>query len=94
VKNILERFSLESVKINSQTISIAVLLYLILLGCTIWSINAQPFYKKEKSFWMLIVVCFAPFGLLFYLPTAWRNAATGSLPFWREPEDASSGTFC
>ena len=86
MKDILQRFSLESVKINSQTISIAVLLYFILLACTIWSINVQPFNKKEKSFWTLIVVCFGPFGILFYLPTAWRNAATGSLSYWRKPK--------
>ncbi len=86
MKDILNRFSLDSVKINSQTISIAVLLYFVVLGCTIWSINLQPFNKRDKSFWTMLVVLFPAFGILFYLPTAWKNAATGSLSFWRKPK--------
>lgn len=86
MKDILQRFSLDSAKIGSQTISIAVFLYFILLGCTIWSINVQPFNKKEKSFWTLVVILLGPFGILGYLPTAWKNAATGSLSFWRKPK--------
>ncbi|MFM8469804.1 MAG: hypothetical protein ACKODH_07525 [Limisphaerales bacterium] len=86
MKDIMQRFSVDSAKLGSQTYSIAALLYFILLGCTIWSINVQPFNKKEKSFWTLIVICLGPLGILIYLPTAWRNAATGSLSFWRKPK--------
>jgi TRAP-type C4-dicarboxylate transport system permease small subunit len=86
MKDILNRFSLESVKINSQTISIAVLLYIILVGCTIWSINVQPFNKRERSFWTMAVIFFGPIAILPYLAVAWRNAATGSLSFWRKPK--------
>jgi len=86
MKEILNRFSVESVKINSQTISIAVLLYLVTLGCVLWSIQVQPFNKKERFSWMVIVILLGPFGILGYLPVAWRNAATGSLSFWRKPK--------
>ena len=86
MKDILNRFSLESVKINSQTISIAVLLYCVLVACVIWSINTQPFNKKERSAWTLGVIFFGPFAILPYLVVAWQNAATGSLSFWRKPK--------
>lgn len=86
MKDILNRFSLESVKINSQTISIAIVLWFVTVACAIWSINSQPFNKKERTFWTAIVVLFPLAGLLFYLPFAWRNAATGSLSFWRKPK--------
>jgi len=86
MKDLLQRFSLESVKINSQTIAIAVLLYLVLVGCVLWSIQVQPFNKKERFSWMVIVILLGPFGILGYLPVAWRNAATGSLSFWVKPK--------
>jgi hypothetical protein len=88
MKDILQRFSLDSVKINSQTISIAVLLYLITLGCVIWSINQQPFDKKRRSLWTMLVIMFGPFAIFPYLAIAWKNAATGSLSFWRKPKRA------
>ncbi|PAW89335.1 MAG: hypothetical protein B9S33_03325 [Pedosphaera sp. Tous-C6FEB] len=90
MKDILNRFSLESVKISNQTISIAVLLYVVMLACVIWSIHEQPFNKKERFFWLVIVILFGPFGILAYLPVAWRNAATGSLSFWRKPKRSRS----
>ncbi|MEN9574665.1 MAG: hypothetical protein RL514_2520 [Verrucomicrobiota bacterium] len=86
MKELLSRFSLDSMKINSQSISIAILLWCITVGCAIWSINTQPFNKKERTFWTTIVVVFPLAGLLCYLPVAWRNAATGSLSFWRKPK--------
>lgn len=89
MKDILNRFSLESVKINSQTISIAVLLYCVTVACVIWSINVQPFNKRERSFWTMAVIFFGPFAILPYLALAWRNAATGSLSFWRKPKRGS-----
>ena len=85
MKEILQRFSLDSVKINGQAISIAVLLYLIMLGCVIHSITQQPFDKKRRSLWTTLVIMFGPFAIFPYLAVAWRNAATGSLSFWRKP---------
>jgi hypothetical protein len=85
MKDILNRFSLESAKISGQTNAIAVFLWCILVGCAIWSINTQPFNKKERTFWTAVVVFIPLAGLLCYLPIAWRNAATGSLSFWRKP---------
>lgn len=85
MKELLNRFSLDSAKISSQTNAIAFFLWCILVGCAIWSINTQPFNKKERTFWTAVVVCFPLAGLLCYLPIAWRNAATGSLSFWRKP---------
>lgn len=86
MKEILSRFSLDSAKIGSQTISIAVFLYCILVACVIWSINVQPFNKKERSMWTMLVVMFGPLAIIPYLAVAWKNAATGSLSFWRKPK--------
>ena len=85
MKELLNRFALDSVMMSSQTLSIAAFLWCITVGCAIWSINVQPFNKKERTFWTAMVVFFPLAGLLFYLPFAWRNAATGSLSFWRKP---------
>ena len=86
MKEILQRFSLESAKINGQTMSIAAFLYLITLGCVIHSITQQPFDRKRRSLWMIFVICGGPFLILPYLAIAWKNAATGSLSFWRKPK--------
>ncbi|NBR86021.1 MAG: hypothetical protein EB141_14120 [Verrucomicrobia bacterium] len=86
MKDILQRFSVDSAKLTGQIYSIAVLLYLIMLGCVIWSINQQPFDRKRRSLWTMLVIMFGPFAILPYLAIAWKNAATGSLSFWRKPK--------
>jgi hypothetical protein len=54
--------------------------------CTLWSINQQPFNRRERMSWSVVVICFPLIGVLAYLPQAWYNAATGALSFWKKPK--------
>jgi hypothetical protein len=65
---ILDRFSFEAVKMNPQVLACAFLIWFLILGCGILSINSQPFTNRQRWFWILAIVCLPGVGLLCYLP--------------------------
>jgi hypothetical protein len=68
MKDSLSRFSLEAVKFNSQMFICLVAIWLIVVGTAISSIYSQPLTKKQRMFWVLMVVCLPVAGVLIYLP--------------------------
>jgi hypothetical protein len=64
----LNRFSLDAVKFNDQMFICLVAIWLVVIGTTISSIYSQPFSKKQRLFWVLLVICLPIIGLLIYLP--------------------------
>ncbi len=84
--DLLNNFSVDAIKLNWQTITCAIILWFTTLYCGIWSINQQPFNRRERMFWTVIVIAIPLFGLLGYLPKAWYNSATGALSFWKKPK--------
>jgi hypothetical protein len=73
MSEILNRFSLQAVKLNWQLVLTACVLWLIVVGCAVSSIRAQPFEKRQRVFWIAIVVCLPILGLLAYLPFSFNK---------------------
>jgi hypothetical protein len=67
------RFSVDAVKLNKQVLVCSLAVWMIVIGCTIMSIVGQPFSKKQRMFWVLMVVGVPLFGLLSYLPFSIRK---------------------
>lgn len=82
----LNNFELSAEKLNWQVQTCAAILWIGILYCSIWSINQQPFNRRERMAWTFVVIGIPLFGLLAYLPKAWYNAATGALSFWKKPK--------
>ncbi len=66
MREILSRFSLDAVKLNAQVYACAIVLYLVVIGCALHSIHSQPFNKKQRTFWTLMVLLFPVGGLAVY----------------------------
>ncbi len=58
---------------TSEFWMIAAAIWLAVLICTVASIIAQPFSKKQRAIWILLVVCVPILGLLAYLPFSIRR---------------------
>ncbi|MGZ5545348.1 MAG: PLDc N-terminal domain-containing protein [Limisphaerales bacterium] len=68
MRDSLNRFSLDAVKFNDQMFICLVAIWLVVVGTAISSIYSQPFSKKQRLFWVLLVICLPVIGLLIYLP--------------------------
>jgi uncharacterized membrane protein YhaH (DUF805 family) len=73
VSEILNRFSLDAAKFNSQVLACLVLLWVVLVLASIVSINSQRFSERQRRFWILLVVSLPLFGILAYLPFSVRR---------------------
>jgi hypothetical protein len=75
----LNRFSLDAVKFNDQMLICLVAIWLVVIGTAISSIYSQPFSKKQRLFWVLVVVCVPIAGVLIYLPFSMPEARNNAL---------------
>ena len=73
MSSLLQRFSLRSIKFNSPVIAILLALWIVILVCAVSSIISQPFTKRQRIFWLVLVVCFPLVGLLAYLPFSFKR---------------------
>jgi hypothetical protein len=82
---LLNRFSLHTAKWD-EGIGIAVIfIWLIILGCIVSSILSQPFDRRQRIFWIVIVILVPGIGILAYLPFAVRKEELPSV-FKRKPK--------
>ncbi len=79
MSEILNRFSVDAMKMNSQVIACMIIIWFLVLLCTLSSINKQPFKKKQRIFWIIIVTAFPLLGVLLYLPFSFRIESYPSL---------------
>jgi len=70
---ILSRFSLQASKWNDGITFALLLIWMVVLGCIISSILAQPFDRRQRVFWIIIVVILPGLGVLAYLPFAFHK---------------------
>lgn len=75
----LNRFSLEAVKFNDQMFICLVAIWLVVIGTAISSIYSQPFSKKQRLFWIFVVICLPVVGVLVYLPFSMPEARQNAL---------------
>lgn len=99
MNEIFGRFSLNAAKFHGQVWLCLGAIWLIVLFCTIASIQAQPLSARQRKFWIL-VVCLAPVvGTLAYLPFSCRWDYLAQLFFIRlqgkhkKKDGSNSGQF-
>ena len=71
--HLLNRFSFQSANWNSLVILALVIIWVSVIACVISSILGQPFDRKQRIFWIAIVILIPPVGILAYLPFAFRK---------------------
>jgi lysylphosphatidylglycerol synthetase-like protein (DUF2156 family) len=69
----LHRFSLHSAKFNTQVVLFALLIWLVVVACAVTSILGQPFSKRQRLFWLAVVIFLPLVGVLAYLPFSFRR---------------------
>jgi len=73
MSEILNRFSLEAAKFNSQIFLSLLLVWIAMVVCAVLSINSQGFSERQRRLWMWIIIGVPLLGLLAYLPFSVRR---------------------
>ncbi|HON06501.1 MAG TPA: PLDc N-terminal domain-containing protein [Verrucomicrobiota bacterium] len=84
MSGILNRFSVDAIKMDEQVIACMVIIWFFVLLCTLSSINKQPFTSKQRLFWMIVVTALPLVGVLLYLPFSFRIEMYPSLALLRK----------
>jgi len=69
---LLRKFSLTGGQNTPATNWCAILLWCIVVACTISSILAQPFNRRQRIFWITLVIVVPFIGVLAYIPFSFR----------------------
>jgi MFS family permease len=70
---LLDHFSLHAAKWNGLVIGALLLVWAAVLGCVVSSILTQPFDRRQRVFWITLVILLPFVGVLCYLPFAFRK---------------------
>ena len=73
ITRIITRFSLQAAKWNFSIVAALVSVWVVVLACIISSILSQPFDRKQRIFWIAMVVLLPALGVLAYLPFAFHR---------------------
>jgi len=73
IPRILNRFSLHAAKWNDMVALGLILVWIMVIGCAISSILAQQFDRRQRIFWIAVVILAPGIGLLAYLPFAFNK---------------------
>ena len=90
MSDIFSRFSLHAAKFNGQVWLCLAVIWLVVVGCAITSIHAQPFSARQRKFWISSVVFIPLLGVLAYLPFSFRREQLAQLFFIRLQRDRNS----
>jgi len=70
--HLLNRFSLHAAKWNPAIGGCLFIIWIAVLGCIISSILEQPFDRRQRVFWIAVVLFVPIMGVLAYIPFAFR----------------------
>ena len=73
MSHLLNRFSLHASAWNDWVIVVLVFIWAGVVGCAIASVLTQPFDRKQRTFWIALVILLPFVGLLSYLPFAFNK---------------------
>lgn len=73
MSEIIDRFNVTDPSLSHQAFICAIVIWVIVVVCSIMSIVGQPFSKKQRMFWMVVVMGLPLVGLLSYLPFSIRK---------------------
>ena len=68
MSELIYRFSVDAVKLNKQVLLCSIVIWIAVVSCAVSSILNQPFSRKERMFWVLVILGLPLVGLLSYLP--------------------------
>lgn len=69
----LNRFSFQLNKLTTQVWGAAAVIWLAVVLCAVFSIINQPFSRRQRGIWLVLVIGVPIFGLLAYLPFSIRR---------------------
>lgn len=87
MSEIFNRFSLHTAKFSGPVWLCLGVIWLVVLTCTVTSINAQPFSVRQQRFWMSVVIFVPVLGVLAYLPFSFRREHLAQLFFIRRQKE-------
>lgn len=90
MSDIFNRFSLHTAKFSGQVWLCLAVIWLVVLGCAVSSIYAQPFSPRQQKFWISMVIFIPLLGVLAYLPFSFRREQLAQLFFIRAQRDRNS----
>ena len=73
MSEIFTRFSFDAVKFNGQIFAFLIVIWLVVLGCTISGILSQSFSRRHQAFWIVLVIALPLVGVLAYLPFSFKK---------------------
>ena len=73
MSELFNRFTYQDAKFNTQVVLACLGVWLIVLWCAISSILSQPFTRRQRQFWLAVVILLPVIGLLAYLPFSFRR---------------------
>jgi MFS family permease len=73
MSRLLNHFSLQGAKWNESIVVALIFIWAAVLACVISSILTQPFDRKQRLFWIAMVILLPFLGVLAYLPFAFRK---------------------
>ena len=85
MSHILTRFSLQAAKWNNGVEYALILIWIVVLACIVSSICSQPFDRRQRIFWISMVIALPIVGVLAYLPFAFRKEDLPHM-FQRKPK--------
>ena len=70
MSTLLSRFSFDPSKIDAKIMAIVFVIWLVVLACGVGSVisHGPSFNRKQRMFWILLMVCLPVLGVLIYLP--------------------------
>jgi len=73
MRELLTRFSLDAIKFNGQVLACLLIIWAVVLACSISSILGQNFDRRRRLFWIVFVIAVPVAGLLAYLPFSFKR---------------------
>lgn len=77
------KFSWESIKFDYQVLACLLVIWMVVVVCSIFSVLSRPFTPLQRSLWILAIVALPPFGLMFYLPFSMKVEQSPEMMFAR-----------
>ena len=83
MRELISRFSLDAIKFNGQVLACMILIWIVVVGCTISSINHQSYSAAQRRFWIALVTLVPLLGMLSYLAASFEASKYPELFFWK-----------
>ena len=72
MSSLFNKFTLTDARCDTSLLICAVLLWCVVVACAISSIFSQPFNKRQRVFWVALVIGVPLVGVLAYIPFSFR----------------------